>query len=320
MKLLIITQKVNQDDPILGFFHRWLVEFSKNSEKVTVICLEKGGYSLPYNVKVLSLGKENGANKMKYIFNFYKYIWQERKEYDRVFVHMNPIYVIVGGCFFEFFNKKTYLWYTHKTVDWKLKLAEKLVVKIFTASPESLRLETHKKVVTGHGIDIELFRPNLAIEKKNIFLTVGRISKTKNNIKMLSLLKQKPIFNLKIVGLPVTEKDKDYFKELKQVIVREDLEDRVEFVGGCSQEKLPLFYQESKVFLNFSETGSVDKAVLEALAVNIPTLTTNEAFAKDYPVYKNLDEALVSNKNTREFIKNSHSLSQLILKLKNKMS
>jgi hypothetical protein len=61
MKLLIITQKVDINDPILGFFHRWIEEFAKHCEKITVICLYKGTYNLPNNVKVLSLGKEEGV-------------------------------------------------------------------------------------------------------------------------------------------------------------------------------------------------------------------------------------------------------------------
>src|SRR3989338_7648361 len=58
MKLLIITQKVNQEDSVLGFFHSWIREFASRFEEVTVICLEKGVYNLPENVEVFSLGKE----------------------------------------------------------------------------------------------------------------------------------------------------------------------------------------------------------------------------------------------------------------------
>src|SRR3989344_6741688 len=57
MRLLIVTQKVDKNDPVLGFFHRWIEKFAKNFERVTVICLGKGEYNLPANVKVLSLGK-----------------------------------------------------------------------------------------------------------------------------------------------------------------------------------------------------------------------------------------------------------------------
>ena len=75
MKLLILTQKVDKNDTTLGFFHRWIEEFSKNYEKIIVICLYKGEYNLPQNVEVYSLGKERGVSKIGYVLNFYKYIY-----------------------------------------------------------------------------------------------------------------------------------------------------------------------------------------------------------------------------------------------------
>ena len=98
MKLLVITQKVNKNDSNLGFFHEWLLRLAGQVEKLTIICLEKGEYNLPDNVQVLSLGKNIKYQisnikficQLKYLFRFYKYIWKFRKEYDAVFVHMNP--------------------------------------------------------------------------------------------------------------------------------------------------------------------------------------------------------------------------------------
>ena len=63
MRLLIITQKVDKNDPILGFFHRWIEEFAKHCQSIIVICLQKGEYNLPKNIKILSLGKEKGKKK-----------------------------------------------------------------------------------------------------------------------------------------------------------------------------------------------------------------------------------------------------------------
>ena len=138
MKLLIITQKVDRNDPILGFFHRWIIEFAKHFESIAVICLFEGEHNLPANVKVLSLGKEEGGARisktLRYIVRFYNYIWRERKNYDAVFVHMNPIYVVLGGVLWRMWKKKISLWYTHKSVDLKLRAAEKFVHFIFTAS------------------------------------------------------------------------------------------------------------------------------------------------------------------------------------------
>ena len=169
MKILICTQKVDKNDPILGFFHRWLEEFAKNTEKLTVICLEKGEYNLPENVKVLPLGKKNletgfplgnPVSKLLYLIRFYKYIWRERQNYDAVFVHMNPEYVILGWAYWKILGKKIALWYVHKYVNLQLRLAEKFADKIFTASPESFRLPSKKVEIMGHGIDIEKFTPS----------------------------------------------------------------------------------------------------------------------------------------------------------------
>src|ERR1700733_6884068 len=115
MKLLILTQKIDKDDGVLGFFHGWVKEFSSHFDQVTVICLGKGEYSLPPNVQVFSLGKEkeSGGSKLFYIFNFYKYIWQERNNYDAVFVHMNQEYVLLGGLFWKLLGKKVFLWRNH---------------------------------------------------------------------------------------------------------------------------------------------------------------------------------------------------------------
>ena len=202
MKLLIITQKVDINDDVLGFFHRWIEEFAKHCEKITVICLEKGEYNLPENVKVLSLGKEAGASKIKYLWRFYKYIWQERKIYDSVFVHMNPVYVILGGLFWKAMGKKVTLWYTHKNVDWKLRLAEKLVNKILTASKESFKLKTGKLQIVGHGILVEMFKnpqsKNYNKGDKLKIISVGRITRIKN---LDTLIKAGSILNKKILIL-----------------------------------------------------------------------------------------------------------------------
>ena len=191
MNLLVITQKVNKDDSNLGFFYEWLLCLAGKVDKLIVICLEKGEYHLPGNVEVLSLGKDElgiknyelwFGNKIRYAFRFYKYIWQEKNNYDGVFVHMNPEYCILGGIFWCLWHKKVLLWYTHKEVNWRLRLGALFATKIFTASKESFRLPSKKVEVVGHGIPVELF----ANQPENIpagqlrLLAVGRNSPSKD--------------------------------------------------------------------------------------------------------------------------------------------
>jgi len=73
MKLLICTQMIDKNDPILGFFHRWVEEFAKHFEHIHVICLKEGQHTLPQNVTVHSLGKEGGESRIKYVIRFYRF-------------------------------------------------------------------------------------------------------------------------------------------------------------------------------------------------------------------------------------------------------
>jgi len=95
MKLLILTQKMDRDDPVLGFFHRWCGKIATRVSRLHIICLQQGCVELPAQVTVRSLGKERRTSRRAYLFSFYRLIWSLRAEYDVVFVHMNPIYILL---------------------------------------------------------------------------------------------------------------------------------------------------------------------------------------------------------------------------------
>lgn len=282
MKLLICTQKVDMNDQILGFFHNWIKEFSKHCSEVTVICLEKGEYQLPQNVHVLSLGKELKYSRISYLLHFYHYIWHHRKEYDVVFVHMNPIYLVLAGWYWKLLCKKVALWYTHKHVDFKLRIAELWSDIVFSASKESFKLPSKKLMIMGHGIDTDIFKP-LPHTNTDVFtmITVGRISRIKNYeycIDALTQLKKEgKSIQLDIIGLPVTQDDEIYFNTLKETIKKEGIMG-VNFLGAIPNTHIPEYIAKAQVFINMSETGSMDKAVLEAMACGVPVLTSNNAF------------------------------------------
>ena len=282
MRLLILTQKVDQNDDVLGFFHGWIAEFAKHCEQVTVIALGVGEYHLPKNVRVFSLGKERGVSRLSYLFSFYRLIWRERKNYDVVFVHMNPVYVILGGLLWRAWKKNIGLWYTHKHVDMKLRIAEKLSHTIFTASSESFRLMSNKIKVVGHGINIETFKPT---EKRGneVFriVTAGRISPVKDYqtlIEAVAIIVQDHIsVKVDIVGGPATAADKDYLEVLRALVHKKNLEQVIRFVGSVPNKELPVYLERADIFVNMSRTGSLDKAVLEAMASGVPVVTSNEA-------------------------------------------
>lgn len=308
MKLLILTQKVDKNDDILGFFHGWIAEFAKHCEKVTVIALGTGEYDLPKNVKVLSLGKEKSpgyriagkisrlshSQSIRYIFNFYKYIWQERKNYDEVFAHMNQVYVILGGVFWRLQRKRIGLWYAHGSVSCSLKIAEKITHIIFTSTESGFRMDSKKKKIVGQGIDTNLFKPlnNKEIREKEVFkvISVGRISPIKDYetiIGAIEILHKKGIkIKLNIIGGVGLFSQESYLGGLKKMVADKGLNDIIKFSGSVANSNILCFLRESDLYVNNSHTGSLDKAVLEAMAVGLPILTCNEALDEVLGEYK----------------------------------
>ncbi len=333
MKLLIVTQAVDRKHSVLGFFHRWIEEFAKHYQQVIVVCLEKGEYNFSENVKVLSLGKEASKNKLAYLYRFYKYIWRERKSYDSVFVHMNVEYVILAGWLWKWWRKKIGLWYVHRAVTWKLKLAEKLADVIFTASEKSFRLPSGKVAVVGHGIDIDMFKPDNKKEKEIAVLMVGRISPTKRQLEgvkiFASILQSFPQAKMVIIGKPVFEKDQLYLEKIKSYLKDNDLVNKVLLKGAIPHSQLPAYYNSALVLLNLSATGSLDKDVLEALACDTLVVTSNEAFFSLLPpqfTARDLSEAEEIVKNVlsgklefqgRAIVAEKFSLSNTIAKISN---
>ncbi len=280
MRLLIVTQVVDQEDPVLGFFHRWLIEFARNVEQLTVICLYEGTHSLPGNVKVYSLGKEKGKRSpFSYAVAFKSLAWNLRHEYDYVFVHMNPEYLLIAGPMWRVLGKRTALWYMHKSVTLRLRLGVLLANVVFTASPRSMRVATRKKRVVGHGIlpgNLEVAPPYPPLR----LLTVGRLSRVKNVhllVEALDALTKSGIeATLTIVGGPAGEDGKAYEQELRGQVEALNLTSNVHFEGPVAHARLPQLFAGAHLFLHASATGSLDKASLEPLAAGVPVITVDE--------------------------------------------
>lgn len=293
MRFLIITQKVDKNDPVLGFFHRWIEEFAKNFEKVTVICLEMGNYKLPENVKVLSLGKENRSSKVRYIVYFYKYIWQERKNYDAVFVHMNQEYVLLGWKFWKLWGKKVYLWRNHAKGSFLTRLAILFSNKVFYTSPQSFTARFKKAVQMPVGIDTYFFKPDPSVPRiPRTVLFLGRVSPVKGVLEFVDWVKSRN-FQATIAG-PILAEDKKYGE-----LVLKSLTSKIKYIGPVEQEWAKRLYQSHEIYANFTPAGSMDKTIIEAAACGM--------------------KLEIRNPDLKDFKVEDHSLNMLMDKLKKEL-
>lgn len=289
MKLLMITRKIDRDDASpAGFTYLWVKKIAQKIDKLEIICLEKGNLeNLPKNIEIYSLGKEKGYGRIRMFFNFQKLAWRLIRKIDGVFCHQNPEYTILIWPYAKLFNKKIVSWHTHKIVNWKVRLVNILTNKILTASVKSCRLKNKKKVeIVGHGIDIDFFKKQ-QIKSENgekfKIISVGRISPVKDYetlIAAIEILAKKGVKNIevKIIGQPVLKSDYLYKKFLEQLIINKNLDNYISLGKAIAHSQIPKEYSRADLMVNLSQTGSVDKAVLEAMACQCLVLTCNEAF------------------------------------------
>ncbi len=337
-KLLVITQKIDKGDGILGFFHGWLKAFHTVGVPMSAICLSKGKTDLPEEISVYSLGKENSAvSKIVYAIRFYKLLWSLRGTYDNVFVHMNQEYILLAGLFWRMTGKKVIFWYNHTHGNIFTKIAMGLANRTCHTSLYAATSGTSKSVRMPAGIDTNIFNEEYGGTHKDI-LFLGRISPVKNVdifVRALIILKRKGIdFGAKIYGSP-GRGENEYYESIVNLSEENDL--NLAFMGPVSNFEAPSVYRDSLVTVNLTPKGNYDKTVLEAALCGSISVASSEAFIDMIPkecmfaegdaddlarVLEEISSATKEKKDEivkveKDYVFENHSLSSLVVALKN---
>ncbi len=276
MKLLFITQKLHGQD---AFGILWIKAFQERGYEVDVICLEwredeakkaLGVDTIPFTVH--SLGKENGSSKLMQIVRFTKLTWM--LSYDRVFIHMAPVWGLLGAKAFILRRKPTYLWYTHYKMQMGLWLLGIYGKRLFCATEQSLPQYEHspKKIVTGHGIDMEYWpmRKNQSHSAHQL-LAIHRLSRSKRLELVLHAMKILPSsYTLDVYGIYA---EKDYADEMRSLTKQLELDRRVTFHGTVPSKDLADLYSHHRLIVNMA-SETIDKTMLEAMTCGCYPVTT----------------------------------------------
>ncbi|MEW6610005.1 MAG: glycosyltransferase family 4 protein [Patescibacteria group bacterium] len=289
INVLFITRRVDQGHPLAGFAWAWVRELNKQlamaGGQLTVVTLEpSSAEGLMGNIAVHSV-RRGKKNRFKDFIAFSILLKSLVSQNDIIFIHQHPVYALIAAPFAKIYRKKIYLWYVHKKVDYKLRIAAGVCSGIFTASKESFRLRTHTPVhVVGHGIDTDFFTPAEGTSQNSttVVLSVGRLSPIKGYDILIEavryLVQQQNNVTVRIVGGPGLEGQKEYAAGLEQMVKDKGLQGIVRLVGPVAHRDIVNEYRNADVCVNLSDTGSLDKAVLEAMACGMPVITSNEAY------------------------------------------
>jgi glycosyltransferase involved in cell wall biosynthesis len=344
MVVLVINNVMDYKSQVLSWQIKVAYGLAQHFSKVIVLTQSQGeiGHK-PDNVVIInfpSLAKPPfrwmGG---EYLLNFWVAYLHSKYKFHRCFMHMNFKWAYRFAPFFKIHQIPVTFWYAHGATSRSLKLAHFFANKVLTSSAEGFRLASNKVVYIGQGIDTDIFNiPQHSTASSNI-LYVGRISPVKRIERLIEVINELvnnlnyKQFTLTIVGAPLNISGNEYLKEIEEKIGQLNLTPYVKLTGKVRYEEIPFFYNDAFVHLSFSETGSMDKTLLEALSAGCPVVTSNkslfEIISKEDQVieYKSEKVAqrvldLYKNQNSttkaqkRETIIKHHDFNNFVLKLR----
>lgn len=286
-RVLVITPKVDPDDDLLGFIHTWMSALAARVERLYVLQLWDAPSALPANATVFTLGKDGkdgGKHKGQQLARFARLVGGLclGRRIDGVLAHMGPIFAVCAAPFARAAGLPLALWYAHGAVSPTLRLAHALVDRVGTSSPAGFRIPSRKVRYTGQGIDTARFVPPAEEPLDGPIVSIGRISPVKDYETLLRatarLGQSGAAVRLRIVGGAHLASEARYLERLGGLAAALGVAERVRFEAGVPHQAVAGVYQAARLFASASRTGSLDKAVLEALACGRLAVTCNEAF------------------------------------------
>lgn len=289
MRLLLVTFVLDETHPALAWQVFVVRELAKKVEQLYVLTSRVGETgNLPSNVEIIvppvrPLGIPHRFGG-RWAFNRDIYRICKKKCINAVFVHMAMEWAYILYPTFKLLKLPVVMWYAHGSVTYRLHLAIHCVDRVVTSTPEGCRIDDKRIRVIGQAINTEHFNIKTKRLLKNV-LYVGRISQRKRVNLLYQVHKElyrtegdSDNLSFDIVGAPLNEEDLRYESTLRSTIWQDRKEHRFRMLGLVPYERIPDFYETAFLHINVSDTGSMDKTVMEALASGCPVLTSNPAF------------------------------------------
>jgi glycosyltransferase involved in cell wall biosynthesis len=279
VKLVVITQRVDQDDPALGATVPMLSALAARVEELTVLALVSRPADLPTNVRVRTIAAPTQA--LRGVRLMAALVTELRTRPAAVLAHMSPIYAVLSAPLARPLGVPVLLWFTHWRRSRLLEVAERLSTKVLSVDRTSFPLESKKVVAVGHGIDVDSFAPAGRVDDGVLrLLALGRTSPAKGLaaiVEATALLGETPV-SLELRGPSLTPEEVAERRSLERLVAARGLTDRVTIEDPVPRGAIAGVYAEVDALVNNMRAGALDKVVYEAAAAGLPTLVASEGF------------------------------------------
>jgi glycosyltransferase involved in cell wall biosynthesis len=298
MRLLLINYELDENSGVLAWQADVVRALAKRCQYILILTQKQGVFSAPPNVDVLPVPVRPFGIPQRFggrwLMNWEVARLCRLHKIQACFVHMAADWVFILAPVLKAMRIPILMWYAHGTVTARLKFAHTMTERVVTSTPDGFRLPSKKLTVIGQGVNTALFDIPVPDDRRNQILYIGRVSPRKRVdllVDVMAAIREKeaqPSLMLQIIGPVLTKDDERYLDSIHDQIDRLGLQERVIIAGFVPQNAIPGYYSNAGLHINVSNTGSMDKTVVEALSCGCPVLTSNEAFRdllKPYPEF-----------------------------------
>ncbi|MDD4148929.1 MAG: glycosyltransferase family 1 protein [Bacteroidales bacterium] len=169
---------------------------------------------------------------------------------------------------------------------------------------DNLKYHRDKTSVIFNGVNTSSSEQKPEIYSEKFFFTIGVFKPKKNFHVLIPVMKHFPDYKLIIAG----DAKGSYYKELKKLAKKENLEEQILFPGIISEQEKTWYYRNCKAFLFPSLYEGFGLPVIEAMQNAVPVVTSDKTVMPEVGggftfIFKDFDENTIKTTIEKAILK-----------------